>query len=90
MYRTLAGLVVAFAVALALVGLTFSSSAEGRADYVFVNGTEPKTLDPQKMTGQPEGRIADAIFEGLTFRDNATLRPVPGCAASWELSLIHI
>lgn len=86
MYRTLAGLVVAFAVALALVGLTFSSSAEGRADYVFVNGTEPKTLDPQKMTGQPEGRIADAIFEGLTFRDNETLRPVPGSAVSWETS----
>lgn len=86
MYRTLAGLVAAFAVALALVGLTFSSSAEGRADYVFVNGTEPKTLDPQKMTGQPEGRIADAIFEGLTFRDNETLRPVPGSAASWETS----
>jgi len=86
MYRTLVGLVVAFAVALALVGLTFSSSAEGRADYVFVNGTEPKTLDPQKMTGQPEGRVADAIFEGLTFRDNETLRPVPGSAVSWETS----
>ena len=86
MYRTLLGLFAAFAVAVGLVVLTFSSSAEGRADYVFVNGTEPKTLDPHKMTGQPEGRIADAVFEGLTFRENETLRPVPGSAASWETS----
>src|SRR5262245_56405366 len=86
MFRTLLGLALVFAVALALVGLTFSSTADRRADYVFVNGTEPKSLDPQIMTGQPEGRIADAIFEGLTFRDTATLKPVPGMAQRWDVS----
>lgn len=86
MYRNLLGLLAVFAVALLLVGITFSSAAETRADYVFLNGTEPKTLDPQKMTGQPEGRIADAIFEGLTYRDNETLQPKGGMAASWTTS----
>src|SRR5947208_2497206 len=84
MYRNLLGILAVFGIALALVGITFSSTAEERADYVFVNASEPKTLDPQKMTGQLEGRIADAIFEGLTFHDNKTLKPVPGQAESWE------
>jgi oligopeptide transport system substrate-binding protein len=84
MYRNLLGILAVFGLAILLVGLTFSSTQETRADYVFVNGTEPKTLDPQKMTGQPEGRIGDAVFEGLTFRDNETLKPVPGSAVSWE------
>ncbi len=86
MQRNLAGLVAIFAAAFGLVGLTFSASTELPADLRFINGTEPKTLDPQIMTGQPEGRIADAIFEGLTYRDPASLRPVPGAAESWELS----
>jgi oligopeptide transport system substrate-binding protein len=86
MYRNLLGLLAVFAGAIVLVGLTFSATAETRADYVFVNASEPKTLDPQKMTGQPEGRIADALFEGLTFRDNDTLDPVPGQSESWTTS----
>jgi oligopeptide transport system substrate-binding protein len=52
----------------------------------FINGTEPQTLDPNRMTGQPEGRIADAIFEGLTRRDARTMRSVPGVAQSWSIS----
>jgi oligopeptide transport system substrate-binding protein len=86
MYRTLFGIFAAVALALVVVGLTFTAAAEERAEFVFVNGTEPKTLDPQKMTGQPEGRIADGIFEGLTTNDAKTLRPVPGAAESWETS----
>lgn len=86
MYRTLLGIVAVFAAALALVGLTFSASVEAPADFRFINGTEPTTLDPQRMTGQPEGRVADAVFEGLTRRDARTLRPVPGVAESWEIS----
>jgi oligopeptide transport system substrate-binding protein len=86
MYRTLFGVLGAFAVALVLIGLTFSAAQEDRAQYVFVNGTEPQTLDPQKMKGVPEGRIADALFEGLTFRDVETLEPLPGCAVRWDVS----
>ena len=67
MYRNLLGIALVFALAIGLVGLTFSSTADERADYVFVNLAEPKTLDPQIMTGQPEGRIADAIFDFSRF-----------------------
>ena len=86
MYRTLFGILGAIAVALVVVGLTFSGSAEDRADYAWINHTEPKTLDPQRMTGQPEGQVADAIFEGLTYNDAKTLTPKPGSAASWDVS----
>ncbi|UCE86131.1 MAG: peptide ABC transporter substrate-binding protein [Deltaproteobacteria bacterium] len=84
--RTLAGLFGAFGVALLLVGLTFRASVEAPADLRFVNGAEPRTLDPGVMTGAPEGRIADALFEGLTVRDARTLRPAPGVARRWTLS----
>ncbi|MGE0192880.1 MAG: peptide ABC transporter substrate-binding protein [Planctomycetota bacterium] len=86
MYRTLIGIVAAIVAALALGFFTFARSAERAADFVFVNGTEPKTLDPQMMTGQPEGRLADAIFEGLTYRDPKSLAPTPGLATSWTIS----
>ena len=36
-----------------------------RSDLVFINGAEPETLDPALITGQPEGRIVNALFEGL-------------------------
>lgn len=86
MDRALFGVLGALGVSLLLVGLTFSHSTDPPADFRFVNGTEPKTLDPQLMTGQPEGRIAEAIFEGLTRTDARTHRPAPGVAESWEVS----
>jgi oligopeptide transport system substrate-binding protein len=66
--------------------LNFSLSMDERADFVFGNNTEPQTLDPAKMTGQPEGRIAQGIFEGLTVYDAKTLKPLPGMAESWDIS----
>lgn len=86
MYGTLTGILVTLVAALLLVGLTFSASVETPADFRFVNGTEPGTLDPQIMTGQPEGRIADAIFEGLARYDERSMAPVPGAAESWQIS----
>jgi oligopeptide transport system substrate-binding protein len=56
-----------------------------RADLVFANGAEPETLDPALITGQLEGRIAFALFEGLTAF-NAAGQPVPGVAERWDLS----
>jgi len=58
---------------------------ERRADLVFINGAEPETLDPSIITGQPEGRIVNALFEGLTAFD-AHGRSGPGVAESWTIS----
>lgn len=68
-----------------LVLLTSCSRFEERADFVVVNGAEPQTLDPAVISGQPEGRISQALFEGLLSR-NAKGELIPGVAEKWELS----
>ena len=57
-----------------------------RAQFTYNNGTEVSTLDPATVTGQPEGRVIRAIFEGLVIKDPKTLAPLPGMAESWEIS----
>jgi oligopeptide transport system substrate-binding protein len=71
---------------LAAVGWAVYGSRLPPADFTFVNETEVATVDPALITGQPEGRIALAVFEGLTrlrARDNAA---EPGVAERWEIS----
>ena len=70
---------------LVLVAIAGCGPAQKRADLVFVNGAEPETLDPSIITGQPEGRIVNALFEGLTTFD-AHGRSGPGTAESWAIS----
>ncbi len=65
--------------------LTACDGTRDRADLVLINGAEPETLDPAIITGQPEGRIVNALFEGLTSYDRAG-QAVPGVAQSWTLS----
>ena len=86
MYRTLLGILAVFAGVLVLVGFTFSKSTDTRADFVWANNTEPKTLDPATMTGEPEGRLAMALFEGVVRLDAKTMLPAPGVAESWDIS----
>ncbi len=50
------------------------------------NGGEPKSLDPQIVTGIIEERILSALFEGLVNFDPETLAPAPGVAKSWDIS----
>lgn len=58
-----------------------------QADVRFGNQSEPQTLDPAIMSGVPEGRIARALFEGLTYPNLKDLtRPHPGAAQSWTVS----
>jgi oligopeptide transport system substrate-binding protein len=52
----------------------------------FNNGAEPQSTDPGLMSGQPDGRVARMIFEGLTAPDPKTLEPQPGVAYRWEMS----
>ena len=54
--------------------------------FTFNNGAEPEHLDPAIMSGQPDGRIARLVFEGLCSSDPQTLAPIPGLAARWDLS----
>ncbi|MBI2569113.1 MAG: peptide ABC transporter substrate-binding protein [Candidatus Schekmanbacteria bacterium] len=56
------------------------------AEYTWNNGAEPETLDPAIMTGNPEHKLANALFEGLASRDPEDLHPVPGVAERWEIS----
>ena len=65
--------------------LTCCGKVDQRADLVFLNGAEPETLDPAIITGQPEGRIVNALFEGLCAYDENG-QPSPGVAESWEIS----
>jgi oligopeptide transport system substrate-binding protein len=74
-----------------LLGLLVFSLAgcghhESDADFVFLLGAEPETIDPGTASGQPGGRVARNIFEGLVVNDPADLHPVPGIARSWEVS----
>lgn len=59
--------------------------AHRKADLTLINGAEPETLDPALITGQPEGRIVNALFEGL-LRFDRHGRSGPGVASSWEIS----
>lgn len=55
------------------------------ADLTICNGEEPQTLDPAIITGLLEGRLALALFEGLTTKD-ADGNIIPGMAESWTIS----
>ena len=50
------------------------------------NGGEPSELDPYLVTGVPEHRILQSLFEGLATEDPVDLHPVPGVAKSWDIS----
>ena len=76
------------AILLLSVALMLAAGCQSRArkaDLVFINGAEPETLDPALITGQPEGRIVNALFEGL-LRFDRRGRSTPGVASSWEVS----
>ncbi len=49
-------------------------------------GSEVSDLDPQLVTGIGEHYVLSALFEGLVNEDPHDLHPVPGVAASWDVS----
>jgi len=79
-------LIVMFICGLAAVGWAVYGSRLPPADFTFVNETEVATVDPALITGQPEGRIALAIFEGLTRLRASDNSAEPGVAERWEIS----
>lgn len=80
----------ALAVVLSLSAWVINNGLGARlpqADLRFGNLSEPQTLDPATMTGVPEGRIARALYEGLTYPNLDDLtQPKPGVAHSWTVS----
>jgi len=74
--------------AAAVVGATLLAyRSRGPApDLVWTGGTEVTTLDPGTMTALNDGRVAGALFEGLTVLDADTLEPKPAVADRWDLS----
>jgi oligopeptide transport system substrate-binding protein len=81
------GLLVALLLPLALAFASLAGRArQERADVAFVNGGEVTSLDPALVTGQSEGRVMNALYEGLTVKHPETLEPLPGLAERWELA----
>lgn len=73
------------AVCVALL-LSGCGAKEERADFIIMNGAEPESLDPAIITGQPDGRVVGALFEGLTRFNPVNAKPIPGLAESWDIS----
>ena len=79
-------LVVMFVAGLAAVAWAVYGSRLPPADFTFINETEVASVDPALITGQPEGRIAWAIFEGLIRPRADNNLAEPGVAERWEIS----
>jgi len=50
------------------------------------NAAEPADLDPHLASTLTEQVIINSLFEGLTVLDEASMRPLPAAAESWEVS----
>lgn len=59
---------------------------EPKADLTIINGAEPESVDPQIITGQPDMRVVQGLFEGLTRLDPRTGGAIPGLAERWDIS----
>ncbi len=75
-----------FTPALLTLCLAGCARHEPPAGLVIINGNEPESLDPAIITGQPEMRIVQGLFEGLTRVDPRTGGAIPGLAERWEIS----
>ncbi len=70
--------------ALACGGTRKDAATKDQVVFVINNSTEPQGIDPHKITGVPEHRIYQALFQGLVSYDPETGREVPGLAESWS------
>ncbi len=52
----------------------------------FGNGAEPQDIDPHAVTGVSEGKIINALFEGLVAEDPSGIGIAPGVAERWTIS----
>lgn len=66
--------------------LALGCAIEEPVDLRIINGREPESLDPATVVGQPDGRVVQSIFEGLTRYNATNAAPEPGLAARWDIS----
>ncbi len=66
--------------------LLLSTTINAQSKFVFNNGAEPDTLDPQLISGLSEMRLAEALYEGLLSYNPKNLTPQAGVAKSWKIS----
>ncbi len=52
----------------------------------YITGSEPESLDPQFVTGQPEARILIGLYDRLVEYHPKTMQPIPSMATHWETS----
>ncbi len=62
-----------------------STEAASKQVFTYINGAEPKTIDPALNTAADAANIIINVFEGLT-RVNAKGETVPGMAEKWTVS----
>ncbi|PAW68356.1 MAG: peptide ABC transporter substrate-binding protein [Opitutia bacterium Tous-C1TDCM] len=67
-------------------GSAASPTAPAAKILHFGNGTEPQDLDPQIVTGVPENKIVNTLFEGLVAEGATGSDTVGGTAERWEIS----
>lgn len=67
-----------------LVWLT--GSDQRRADFTWAVGTEPNTLDPQRMSWLKDIRLAECLFEPLVRMRMPDMIPEPAAARAWTVS----
>ena len=65
---------------------TDADAARASQTLLLGNGAEPGDLDPHLATAYTEFNIILALGEGLTSIDEASGKPVPGTASSWDVS----
>lgn len=52
----------------------------------YITGSEPESLDPQFVTGQPEARILIGLYDRLVEYHPKTMQPIPSMATHWEMA----
>jgi ABC-type oligopeptide transport system substrate-binding subunit len=71
----------------ATTGTFYGSTTPPKQNILrYVNGDEPESLDPPVSSGQPEGRIYMALYQGLVEYDPKSLKPIPDLAERWDVN----
>lgn len=85
MARTI-GLLLLFVFFIFCISLGLDGTQRAPADLVMANQAEPATIDPATMTGVPEGRICEIMYEGLFEYDPIHYAPEPALVTNYSQS----